>query len=945
MSLSIWKPNRFAITAFALVLMLGATCPAAAEEEINGLSSDQRAALSKAVGEWIKAQTEGSENADGEKTKRGHFSRDFRRADDGSYRITVHMETAGDVVKTTERYLLSAKEAGGAWEITGSELQDTFAGLFRQSGMACTRFDSMKFDRVGLELNASGGMVCKKLFQDGTDGFDVHAESMTYSYQPPAYATELHLQPDMHALHKVIEADHKRELEFNPTAFLFGCDNDTCLELLEECFTGLDESWPISLPGFRAGGNSSVAWLSPILNQQIKERQANPFVHFREPARPGNKNYDVFIPRELDPFTYPGFEEGLFDFSGALPGPGVLLSYDNWGGYEVTFNAFPRRVDDPSQILGALYGYYTEETQNSNTPYQLETRDDLTSRWHQVYKVDGQVDMGLEDPEILAADIEFGIELKHPLRILPFFIQSIPTRDFTGSNKSRQLFVNSVQLDGEELTWVRTSQLGGLVILPEEMPAGSKIDLRMEFKTRAMVKYTHSFIAVSRFGWMPFVRFGDFIDEFKLTVRAPAEFKVLGIGHVVEEETADDITTTHWVSESPVVFPSMTLGKYKSDTAGKKFKPAEKLDGTPIPVVVHVDEASAQDWDITTAKLRPIAQQATNSINLYREISGLDYPYGKLYFVNDPQGFLYGQAHSSLIYLGQGVFRGEGYLAPFFPDATGIAKFLKSVVAHETGHQWWGSRVSNANNRNYWFVESLAEYFSALYLEAVYGKNEYLQQVEEWRRNILESDLKASVQNASAIWPGEGGFGPYVAAVYNKGPFAFHMLREIFGDEKFFVFLKAFSQELDKKREIVTLDIQHAAENNLGGVTPDGTPYAADLGWFFDQWIRGSGVPQYRLDYKVRQAEDRSWIIEGTVEQRVLVGNKRDHEVLDNQYYRGVADITVKTAKSEYVQRMLIEGQTTPLMLKVPEKPLEVILNKENDILAHDVLMNQGEWQ
>ena len=61
----------------------------------------------------------------------------------------------------------------------------------------------------------------------------------------------------------------------------------------------------------------------------------------------------------------------------------------------------------------------------------------------------------------------------------------------------------------------------------------------------------------------------------------------------------------------------------------------------------------------------------------------------------DPQGFLYGQAPSSLTYLGQGVFRGEGFLAPFFPDATGIAKFLKSVVAHEVAHQWWYAQVGN----------------------------------------------------------------------------------------------------------------------------------------------------------------------------------------------------------------------------------------------------------
>jgi hypothetical protein len=170
------------------------------------------------------------------------------------------------------------------------------------------------------------------------------------------------------------------------------------------------------------------------------------------------------------------------------------------------------------------------------------------------------------------------------------------------------------------------------------------------------------------------------------------------------------------------------------------------------------------------------------------------------------------------------------------------------------------------------------------------------------------------------------------------------MLREIFGDEKFFEFLKSFSKELDAKREIVTLDIQRAAESGLGGIGPDGNPYTVDLSWFFDQWIRGTGVPQYRLEYSVRQAEDRSWIIEGKILQRVVVGNKRTNEAIEGQHYRGVADITVKTSKNEYKQRVLIEGGETPLRLKVPEKPLDVFLNKDLNILAHDILVNKGAW-
>jgi aminopeptidase N len=263
------------------------------------------------------------------------------------------------------------------------------------------------------------------------------------------------------------------------------------------------------------------------------------------------------------------------------------------------------------------------------------------------------------------------------------------------------------------------------------------------------------------------------------------------------------------------------------------------------------------------------------------------------------------------------------------------------VTAHETGHQWWGSRVSNANQRNYWFVETLAEYFSALYLERVHGRKEYDQQVEEWRRNVVDRDMWVSVQNASTHLGGEIPGAAYQSAVYNKGPYMFHCLRETFGDEKFFPYLKKFSQELTAKREIVSRDIQMASEKDLGGIGPDGNPYKVDLEWFFDQWLRSAGIPQYRLDYDVRRAESGDWIIEGVVHQRVVVGSSRDMAVMEGQAYRGVVDITALGKKGqEYKSRVLIDGAETPFRLSVPDKPLEVALNEDGGMLSHDVKVN-----
>jgi hypothetical protein len=39
-----------------------------------------------------------------------------------------------------------------------------------------------------------------------------------------------------------------------------------------------------------------------------------------------------------------------------------------------------------------------------------------------------------------------------------------------------------------------------------------------------------------------------------------------------------------------------------------------------------------------------------------------------------------------------------------------------------------------------------------------------------------------------------------------------------------------------------------------------------DLGWFFDQWVFGTGIPSYRLDYSVAPAAG-GFAIEGRIEQ------------------------------------------------------------------------------
>jgi aminopeptidase N len=438
---------------------------------------------------------------------------------------------------------------------------------------------------------------------------------------------------------------------------------------------------------------------------------------------------------------------------------------------------------------------------------------------------------------------------------------------------------------------------------------------------------------VERGAWLPFVRYTDKIDDFKMSVTTPSRYKTMGVGAKISETENGDRTTTVWAGKG-VHFPTIIFGVYFEDTPKST---AEKMDGTKIPVTIHCDKDNMRDWQIPPKNLRPLAEQAINALNIYRELYGVDYPHGKLDLVNQP-GFVGAQAPDSIVYVTSGVFRGEAFIAEVSGSAAGmLAERIDTLVAHEVGHQWWGGVVGNRNMRHYWFVEALAEYSSALYMEIVdsegykkpeKGRKAYMKQVERWRKQTLETDLMNSVQNCRMGWLGENSQSAYLAMVYAKGPYAFHILRETFGDEKMFAFLKNLMTELAGKN-IVTRDIQRVAEQSFGGT----------MEWFFDQWIRGIGIPQYSFNYGYRKAEDGTYIVEGNVKQRVVAGLKK--HVLDDVYYRGIVPVTVVGKdRQEYRKGLLVEGADTKFALKVPVEPMEITFNAEGEILAHPTLDN-----
>lgn len=896
-------PCAVALLLLAPALVRAADAPSSAsayEDEL--IPSDVRSELEGVLQDKVKALRDEKDKT-GQPYRRGSFSKFFHKVDEDTYQVAFHRDSAGKDRLLTERFLLTLKRNGSKWTIASEDLKDSYDGLTRLAPgeEEFYRFDSVAFDREGMKVSCGPGHLVKASRAGKTEYFAFAGSGLQYEYLPPTI--ESTVEPRKYQqLYEKLKRDHASEVLFEPDLVTIECDPQSCEDMLAT-FKGLAAGTMESLePRLRNRYDDAQKVLR-------KARKDNPFSGFQLVTPDEHRYLDLQIHK-------------------TTPERRVGLAIDNYEMRPVSYSAYGFNKDFPRYETIYHYDLQADRDKKSD-PYQLEMRDDPDARDYDLTGLKGTAEFAVVDAETLSADLYYTLKTKRALRELPFFVSRLRQTDSESrESKAPQLIVNGIQDgNGRDMTWVKLGPSFGYIILPEKVPANTTLTVRLQFENRAGIyALTPTFSFVSRFGWMPFVRFTDMINDFHLTLRVRERYKPLGIGRVVSEKVEKGVRITEYVADSPVEFPSVIFGDYLGRES--TFK-TTKSDGSAIPVHIYVDKLGKVPG--AEKMLEEIADQAAHSLEFYKQVYGVDYPYGKLDLVNDPVGpGFYGQSPSSLIYLGNGVFLSSGSAGALLESGT-VSKFNREVVPHEVGHQWWGSLIPNHNNGNYWFVESLAEYSAALYVEAAEGPKAYQDKVAEWRRRVLVSDLQSSVQDASVTWAGNdtptrGSVAGYIAAVYNKGPYAFHIMRMTWGLEKFKALLKSMTQNL-KNRAIVTRDLQRETEKAFGG----------NMEFFFDQWLRGVGLPEYTFVHATRTTENQKTLLEGEVDQRTLVGLKKD--VLDGVYFTAVVPITV-TGRSgkEYRIPLKVAGPKTPFKFPLPEEPKEIVFNKYGESLAYDVI-------
>jgi len=489
-----------------------AAAPGAAPKEAAPIARDLPEALKKDLEAAFQAKVGAlldEKNEDGVPFKRATFSRQFRKADEDTYQTVMNRDTASKDSMTTDRLLVTVKRdaATQKWKAVSEDLQDTYKNLIRSvpGDDEFYRFDSVSFSREGLKLTGSGGFLYKHSRQGKPISFFVHAKSTSWEFTP--------VEKKFQGLYQKLRKDYAADLVFTPEWLDFSCDPASCEEILASTFKGLA---PVTADKVDTALKSKY---DEFLKDLKKSRKDNPFGGFTLPYEPDRRAWYVEV-----------FSEG--------PQRGIALGYDNWDPREATFSVY--NLSKWYQNFGAsafyepVYSILSEETLKKGVkPYDLEMRDDAYSKDYDLTSLRGTVELGIEDAELLTADLVFGLTSKRPLREVVFNVaRARQTEQEKKATKAPQLLINSIE-DGEgrEMTWVKLGQSYGLVILPQTVPAGTAFKIHMKFQNSAAIRnWTSSFSTVTRFGWLPFVRFTDMVHDFDLVLKVQPRFQVLGIG-------------------------------------------------------------------------------------------------------------------------------------------------------------------------------------------------------------------------------------------------------------------------------------------------------------------------------------------------------------------------------------------------------------------------------
>ena len=441
------------------------------------------------------------------------------------------------------------------------------------------------------------------------------------------------------------------------------------------------------------------------------------------------------------------------------------------------------------------------------------------------------------------------------------------------------------------------------IVLPSPPARGAEFTLRFRYRGNLIEDAGNGVLYVgARESWYP--HFGDAADfaDYDLTMHWPRRLRLVATGTKLDEREDADFRVAHWRTEKPSSVAGFNLGDYAFASLAAAGHSVDVYANRTLEQSLN-NRLSSSPFDVPgmpglfgpeghgAAKLaqilpslppspadalKQLARDIDSSIRFYENLSG-PFPFKKLGVSQIPGTF--GQGWPGLLYISTFSF-----LPPAAQQRAGLSEsvqehFTELVPFHEVAHQWWGNVVGWSTYRDQWIDEALANYMALLFADSQKNANHSLRVwLARYRQRLVEK-LPGAEQSPSEIGALDLGTrltsskSPegFEQVIYGKGSWVIHMLREMLRqpgakdpDARFVALLHTLASKY-AYRALSSADLQREIETVMTpGMDLDG---GRSMEWFFDDWVRGTGIPRYHVEFSVHRSE-KGYVVRGKLMQR-----------------------------------------------------------------------------
>ena len=535
-----------------------------------------------------------------------------------------------------------------------------------------------------------------------------------------------------------------------------------------------------------------------------------------------------------------------------------------------------------SPVLLAIVTVFVITTAGSGqqpAPQQAASRFDITN-----YRIEAQL---IPDQHLLRAGADVTVIPQESTRSLVF--------ELNGSLK-----VESIDLGGKPLTSfvqdaVGVGSLGPSVRvdLGQVVPANQPITLRFRW-SGALLTPEGGPLATRRLAyvgpegsylmyasrWFPFHDYAADRATSDITLIVPTGLQVAGTSDdsVAPQASPKDGTTRfHFVHRQPVLIGNFAAGQYIN----------RNLRFGSYEIQFYAKPGSE-------SRINGYAEMMGQVLEFYSKQYGAPIFGTRLVVVQVDDDSLDTYSGPGIIFLAAKLFDSSRPV----PDER---------LAREVAYQWWGQTVGLKSFDDAWISQGLAEWSAFAFRESnlTGGALEAIQREEQER--ALTFEQTASIARAPGALDDQSA--AYQSIIFHKGAMVFRMLRETMGKEKFDQLLRNFLEQYRGKNASID-DFEKLASQVA----------VVNLRYFFAQWIEGTGVPEFAVDYQIIRTRGGKFRTRGTVKQNL-------------EALRMPVQLMLRTEGDTQITTTRIEGKSEDFDFESNGQPLEVVVDPNYRIL------------